>query len=338
MSSRRISDLMSVRGVKSTKTRSGWCLQEGLTHVYERGGGKIATLIDKHGLPAFYSCLTDGSKLPCRHTSAQHAKAPSTSFESLCRTISGQFVSGYAALAAWKKLLTVTSNNLTPERILKLVSTSCTGKPDDVCQQLVESKLQKPVGITRNKARSIVDLACHFHDGRLSEEYLDTAEDEEDIRKALLSVNGLGPWSCDMFLIFYLERPNILPLGDLGVRKGISRHFGLKGCLKGGQLCPRKDRDKILSTLADYQPYSSLLAYYMWKAADTPMMVGDETPKAIEPSPSHTVSSEKTTREASTSSALISPTVTPRKRSKRSEDVVATTPRAKRSISRKVTP
>jgi 3-methyladenine DNA glycosylase/8-oxoguanine DNA glycosylase len=72
-----------------------------------------------------------------------------------------------------------------------------------------------------------------------------------------------------MFQIFYLEQPDVLPVGDLGVRKGIARYFGIRGSGKGAALCPKKDLGVMQQAIEPYQPYQSLITYYMWKAADT---------------------------------------------------------------------
>ena len=259
-------------GVESTDTKAGWCLREGIEHIYGADDGMLASLIDCHGLPTFYSCLSNPTA--CRHEKQtdQKKKNPSTCFESLCRTITGQSVSGYAAQAVWKRLLETVSP-LTPERVLELV-------PSLDNESQVVASLQKPAGLSRAKARSVVDLACHFRDGKLSEELLTQNQDDKQIRSALMQVKGLGPWSCDIFLIFYLERPNILPLGDLGVRKGIAKHFDIRGSLKKGMICHKKDAKLVQDRLRDYQPYSSLLSYYMWRVADTPLNIDDLTSRS----------------------------------------------------------
>ncbi|GAX17185.1 DNA-3-methyladenine glycosylase II [Fistulifera solaris] len=250
-----------------TKAKGGWCLREGLIHLAQVEDGKILPLILQHGVPAFYSCVTT-ERNRCRHEATQNLKDPVTCFESLCRTIAGQFVSGFSAQAAWKRLLETTSNKLTPEHVLSLISDDST----KINPELVETNLRKPAGLTKAKAASIVDLALHFQEGKLSEQFLKTTIDEKEIRKALLQIKGIGPWSCDMFLLFFLERPDVLPIGDLGVRKGIAKYFALQGSLKKNQLCPRQDERKITERLMHYKPYLSLLAYYMWRAADTPLL------------------------------------------------------------------
>ena len=72
-----------------------------------------------------------------------------------------------------------------------------------------------------------------------------------------------------MFLLFHAQRPDVLPLGDFGVRKGTGRAFAMRGAGKGGVLDEKRDRDALLAAHAPYAPFRSLSAYYMWRAADT---------------------------------------------------------------------
>jgi DNA-3-methyladenine glycosylase II len=145
-----------------------------------------------------------------------------------------------------------------------------------LAKQGLEDHLRKPAGLSNAKARSIVALSEAFERGELSEEFLtDTSNDEDDIvRDALLKIKGIGPWSCDMFLMFYLEKPNVIPIGDLGVRKGMQRFCSLRGSAKGGSLCQKKDLDVMLQAAQPYHPYQSIFSYYMWKVADTPDFYG----------------------------------------------------------------
>ena len=142
------------------------------------------------------------------------------------------------------------------------------------------------MGITKNKAKALQDLAIHFQDGRLSEEFLrqthaaresdsscsSSGDDTNAIRQALLNVRGIGEWSCDMFLLFTLEHGDVLPLGDLGVRKGMQKHF----FPRSASLCAKKDKAKIHERLDPFRPYRSLVSYYMWRVADTPESVKQE--------------------------------------------------------------
>lgn len=279
--------------VETLPTKAGWCLRQGLTAVYQADGGSLAAVMDHHGVPGFYL-----KTIGCRHAATDDIKAPSTCFQSLSRIIAGQFVSGSSAQAAWRKLLSVVDGDLTPRRILDLV------KDGDI-----EKGLQKPAGLTKAKAASIVDLAQRFQANELSEDFLTSNVDEETLRKALLAVKGIGPWSCDIFLMFYLERPNILPLGDLGVRKGIAMHYRMRGSAAKGSLCLKRDAERVRQRLQVYEPYQSLVTYYMWRVADTPL-------------PQETASQAKAKRaidtvsssEATTVDAPLSAPITPAKR------------------------
>jgi hypothetical protein len=140
----------------------------------------------------------------------------------------------------------------------------------------LEEYLRKPAGLSNAKARSIVALSDAFRSGELSEDFLsNSAVTEVELRAKLLAIKGIGPWTCDMFLMFHLEKKSVLPLGDLGVRKGIAKFFQLKGRGPRGTLCDKKDRDVMEDAIAPFSPYQSLVTYYMWAAADTKDLWGD---------------------------------------------------------------
>ncbi|KAG7359201.1 DNA-3-methyladenine glycosylase II [Nitzschia inconspicua] len=337
----------------STRTKSGWCLREGLTHIMTVDNGRMMPIIQKHGLPLIYETTTSSSiqqttTTTCRHSVKVDKELPTDSsinenldewqknqpqncFQSLCRIIAGQQLAGAAAKTVWNRLQETTGYNLTPTTIVNLA------------EQGMEVHLQKPAGLSAAKARSIVALAKAFQKEtssdinkntvndnndipNLSDEFL-TTEPDFRVRETLLRVKGVGPWSCDMFMMFYLERPDILPVGDLGVRKGIAKLFQLRGNAKGGSLCPKKDRQLIETTLAPYRPYQSLVAYYMWRVADTKdvyhvdaALVDDTNPKAkkrVKTSPNNTkhlapsASAATTTTPNSRRSRTITKQVTP---------------------------
>lgn len=247
-----VSKLLHDAGIDSTATKGGWCLREGLSHVVTVDSSSLRPIIEHSGAPIVYKSIK------CRHQAdaVANMKNPTTCFESLCRIVAGQQLAGAAAQTVWRRLLETTKPSLTPKTVLELAEKDIT------------TSLQKPAGLSGAKARSIVDLAQHFEDGTLHDSFLQTAS-EQDVRESLLKVRGIGPWSCDMFLLFYLERPDVLPLGDLGVRKGIAKHFSMKGSGNKGSLCPKKDVDKIMKATKPFEPYRSLFSYYMWKVADT---------------------------------------------------------------------
>ena len=249
-------------------TKGGWCLRQGLIHIVSADGGRLQPLVKAHGPPTFYQIMQQQPiPLPgaLRHEPTEEMnRTPKTCFESLCRIVAGQQLAGKAALAIWNRLLETTGHGLTPTKIINLASDG------------LEVSLQKPAGLSKAKARSILDLAQRFDAGELSAEFLETSKDELAIREALLQVKGLGPWSVDMFLMFYQERANVFPFGDLGVRKGFQRVFELKGKGNKGSLCQKKDLERSNQLAAPYEPYQSLLTYYMWRAADVKDVYDEE--------------------------------------------------------------
>ena len=278
LASERDNDTQHQENLKTTTTKAGWCLRQGLLHLSQQDAA-LALRIEQHGVPSFYQCCAKSRTSACRHEATQEFKDPTTCFESLCRIIVGQFISGKAARAAWRRLVdhVLTSNHheLTHGLVLQ-----CTGNDGSKLQTF-----RTAIGLTNNKAKSIYDLALHFNDGRLSEEFLslqpssatpgNPSESTEQIRQALLKVRGIGAWSFDMFMLFTLEHADILPLGDLGVRKGIAKHFFTSPNKSNKNkkevlLDAKKDSARIHERLDKFRPYRSLVSYYMWRVADTP--------------------------------------------------------------------
>ena len=126
------------------------------------------------------------------------------------------------------------------------------------------------------QARAICALAEHFQQGKLSDRLLlDPAQTPEQVAALLTAVKGIGPWSANMFQMFSLQHPDVLPLGDLGVRKGAAKAFGLRGSGKAGVPDEKKDRDALLAAFEPYRPFRSLAAWYMWRVEDTPSFLDD---------------------------------------------------------------
>lgn len=308
-----VKELFEASGIVQTTTKGGWCLQEGLTRVLEVDQSRqLLPVLQKHGLPSFYSVVNDATS--CRHakTTAVSSTKPRDCFQSLCRIIAGQQLAGAAAQAMWHRLIKVveatsssnisgtnsssngaddSSQTLTPEAILFLA------------EKGVEDNLRKPAGLSGAKARSVVALAQAFADGDVTEAFLTAPTSTEDeIRSKLLPIKGIGPWTCDMFLMFYLEKGNVLPVGDLGVRKGMAKFFGLRGKGYKGSLCNIKDKAVMEQVMAPYEPYQSLISYYMWAVADTKDFYRDtkESEMAKTSTPSKAMSGKTQTRAAVT--------------------------------------
>jgi DNA-3-methyladenine glycosylase II len=269
-----VAEQLSSGRSSTTMTKDGWCLVEGLVHVASAHGGKLVPVIERHGLPKFYF-ESSNTVPPCRHASASAANRTSikrdrdtfteedcVTFRALCWIIVGQQLAGPLAIAIWKRLLAVVDatpnqpNKLTPRAILML------GEGD------VETTLRKPAGLSNAKCRSVLDLAQHYQRGDLSDSLLFSGK-EKQVREALLRVKGLGPWSVDMFLLFHVQSPNVLPLGDLAFRKGTVILFDCKGKGKNGSLCEKKDASLLQKLHQPFSPYQSLSSFYMWRCNDT---------------------------------------------------------------------
>ena len=110
-------------------------------------------------------------------------------------------------------------------------------------------------GLSRQKQAYILDLARHFLDGSLPTARFARMEDEQII-EALDGISGIGRWTAEMFLIFVLSRPDLLPVDDLGLRKGVQRAYGL------GALPTSPDLRRIAEP---WRPYRSIATWYLWR-------------------------------------------------------------------------
>nr|XP_024379117.1 DNA-3-methyladenine glycosylase 1-like [Physcomitrium patens]PNR52728.1 hypothetical protein PHYPA_009103 [Physcomitrium patens] len=114
-------------------------------------------------------------------------------------------------------------------------------------------------GISGRKEVYLHDLADKLVSGALSDEKLMAMEDEDDLVTALTAVKGIGVWSAHMFMIFHLHRPDVLPVGDLGIRKGFQKLFHLK------HLPCAEEMHKLADS---WRPYRSLASWYLWQLKD----------------------------------------------------------------------
>ncbi|KAG8462727.1 hypothetical protein KFE25_004703 [Diacronema lutheri] len=131
-------------------------------------------------------------------------------------------------------------------------------------------------GLSRAKLRALRDLAARFSDGRLSEALVASAHDDAALAAALTAVVGVGAWTVDMFLIFALKRPDVLPTGDLAVRKGMLALYGCRarGGGGGGGGGARAARElpsaaAMIEIAESWRPYRTFGAYLMWHAQGT---------------------------------------------------------------------
>jgi DNA-3-methyladenine glycosylase II len=113
-------------------------------------------------------------------------------------------------------------------------------------------------GLSRAKVAYLRDLAEHVEDGRLELDRLDELEDEEIVAE-LTAVKGLGRWTAEMFLMFHLGRPDVLPVGDLGIRRAVERAYGL------AQLPAAPELERIAEP---WRPQRTLACLYLWRSLD----------------------------------------------------------------------
>lgn len=113
-------------------------------------------------------------------------------------------------------------------------------------------------GLSTAKQRAIRDLATHVVDGRLPLDALDTMADEAVI-DALVPVRGIGPWTAQMFLMFRLGRPDVLPVLDLGVRKGAQRIYRTRTL---------PDAARLTRLARNWRPWASVASWYCWRVLD----------------------------------------------------------------------
>jgi DNA-3-methyladenine glycosylase II len=114
------------------------------------------------------------------------------------------------------------------------------------------------VGLSRQKISYLRDLCAHIEDGRLTLQSLDDLPDE-DVIEQLTKVKGFGRWTSEMFLMFRLHRPDVLPVGDLGIVKAIQRLYGLRKP-------PAPDR--MLKIGEAWRPYRSVACWYLWRTLE----------------------------------------------------------------------
>ena len=161
-------------------------------------------------------------------------------FTTLARSIVGQQISVKAAQSVWERFAAL-PKRMTPASVLKL-------KVDDM----------RAAGLSARKIEYLVDLALHFDSGAVHVEAWRGMEDE-DIIAELVGIRGIGRWTAEMFLIFHLMRPNVLPLDDVGLISGISKNYF------SGDPVSRSDAREVA---AAWNPYCSVATWYIWRSLD----------------------------------------------------------------------
>jgi DNA-3-methyladenine glycosylase II len=167
---------------------------------------------------------------------------PGDAYGTLIRSIVGQQLSTKAAATIYGRVLELFGKHTpTPKQLLK-----------------ADPEKLRGAGLSRAKVAYLRDLAEHVEDGALELERLPDLPDEE-VAAQLTAIKGLGQWTADMFLMFHLGRPDILPVGDQGIRRAIQVEYGLR------KLPDAKRMQKIAKP---WRPYRTLASLYLWSSLD----------------------------------------------------------------------
>jgi len=161
-------------------------------------------------------------------------------FVTLARSVVGQQISVKAAQTVWDRFAKL-PDQMTPAHLLRL-------KIDDM----------RAAGLSARKVEYLVDLALHFDNGLVHVDAW-TGMDDEAIIDELVAIRGIGRWTAEMFLIFHLMRPNVLPLDDVGLINGISK------CYFSGDVVSRSDAREVSQAWA---PYRTVATWYIWRSLD----------------------------------------------------------------------
>jgi len=165
-------------------------------------------------------------------------------FTTLARSIVGQQISVKAAQAVWDRfavLMSPSAGRLAPAAVLAL-----------------DAAAIRAAGLSTRKVEYVRDLALHFESGAVHVGQWQQMDDEAIIDE-LVAIRGIGRWTAEMFLIFHLMRPNVMPLDDIGLLKGISVNYF------SGEPVSRAEAREVGDAWA---PFRSVATWYIWRSLD----------------------------------------------------------------------
>jgi len=163
-------------------------------------------------------------------------------YEALFRSIVYQQLSGQAAATIYA-------------RVCKLFGSRRCPRPGAIVAATNEAL--RSAGLSRNKAESVRDLARRSLDGAVPTRARTEKLSDDEIVEQLTEVRGVGRWTVEMFLIFTLGRPDVLPVDDYGVKKGFARTYGRRILPKPKELADHGER---------WRPYRTVASWYLWRA------------------------------------------------------------------------
>ena len=199
----------------------------GFLHLLSCGDPTMASLVETIG--------------PLDHEARRRGR-PDDAYGALVRSIVGQQLSTVAARTIYGRLTALFDHRPpTPAELLA-----------------ADEETLRACGLSRPKISYLCDLARHVLEGALDLPRLRELPDDE-VASRLVAVKGIGQWSADMFLMFHLRRPDVLPVGDLGVRRAVERAYGLPGL---------PDEDDLRALAGPWRPQRTLACLYLWKTLE----------------------------------------------------------------------
>ena len=170
-----------------------------------------------------------------------HLASRGDPFVTLARSIVGQQISVKAAESVWQRVL---------------ASSGCPPTPDSVLTVGVDGL--RACGLSQRKAEYVLDLATHFMNRQVHPDQW-SAMDDAAVIAELTAIRGIGRWTAEMFLIFFLMRPDVLPLDDVGLLKAISLHY------YSGEPVSRFEAREVSQA---WQPWCTVATWYLWRSLD----------------------------------------------------------------------
>lgn len=170
----------------------------------------------------------------------EHLRPRHDPFLTLARSIVGQQISVKAADSVWQKVV---------------------GRLGGISAEAVAATSETDLlacGLSRQKAKYLASLATHFQDGSIALSAWPDLDDEAVIA-ALCGVKGIGRWTAEMFLIFHLMRPDVLPLADIGLQRAMRLHYNADSPV---------DRAAMMALAEPWRPWRSVATWYLWRSLD----------------------------------------------------------------------
>lgn len=166
-------------------------------------------------------------------------------FETLARSIVGQQISVKAADSVWQKFeaacATRKGGKVTPRQLLAMSEESL-----------------RSCGLSRQKITYLGEIALFFDRNKVKSGFFDTMSDAEVIA-ALTTIKGIGRWTAEMFLIFHLLRPDVFPIDDIGLQKGLLLHYSESDKI---------DKKEMVAMSEAWRPWRTVVTWYLWRALD----------------------------------------------------------------------